>query len=255
MIKAGINGAVTWLDLSTPNISGAESFYPELLAWDEVERSETPTGVYYIGKVGDHQVGGMMEQGPELEGMPASWTIMFYVDDIDATVGKVAELGGSVLTPPFDIPGGARIAIISDPTGGMFGLFAGPPIEGEYYSTTPGAVSWVELLTRDTSAAEAFYTELFGWTAETSETPTTVYTVFKLGDEMVAGMMVMPEMVPAEAPAHWSGYFTVADCAATETHCKDLGGQVLMPTMTIDMGKFAVLEDPAGAKFNVMEYT
>ena len=162
MIKAGIHGAVTWVDLSTPNISGAEAFYSELLAWDEVEKSDTPTGVYHIGKVGDHQVGGMMEQGPELAGMPATWTTFFYTDDIDATVARVPELGGTVATPPFEIPD-ARIAVIADPTGGMFGLFAGPPIEGEYYATTPGAVCWVDLLTWDIAKAGPFYEGLFGW--------------------------------------------------------------------------------------------
>ncbi len=87
---------------------------------------------------------------------------------------------------------------------------------------------------------------------ETSES--TGYTVFELGGDTAAGMLPMPAGVPAAAPAHWSVDFTVADCAGTETHAKEIGGSVLVPTMTIDMGKFAVVADPAGAKFDVMEF-
>jgi predicted enzyme related to lactoylglutathione lyase len=254
MINAGINGAVTWVDLSTPDVSSAVSFYRELLGWADVEESDTPMGKYYIGKVGERQAGGLMGQGPEMAGSPAMWTTFIYADDIEATVAKVERAGGTVLEKPFDIPGGAQVAVVADPTGAMFGVFAGPEIEGEFYSQDPGRVCWVELLTRDLAAEEVFYADLFGWRAETDDSGDTPYTVFKLGEEMVAGMILMPEMVPAEAPSHWAAYFTVADCSAAEARVAELGGQVLVPTMAIDMGKFAVLADPQGATFNIMEY-
>ena len=44
------------------------------------------------------------------------------VDDVDAAVGKVAEAGGQVVQPCFDVPGIGRIAMIADPTGAMLGI-------------------------------------------------------------------------------------------------------------------------------------
>ena len=45
----------------------------------------------------------------------------FAVDDADAAVEKVTELGGSVLRPPMDMPYG-RHADVADPQGAMFAL-------------------------------------------------------------------------------------------------------------------------------------
>jgi len=253
MINAGTHGAVTWIDLSTPDVKAAAKFYQELLGWSEVAVSATPMGDYYIGKVDDRQVGGMMGQGPELAGTPPMWTVFVYVDDVDATAARVADAGGTVLTQPFDIPE-ARIAVIGDRAGAVFGLFGGPEIEGEFYSQDVGRVCWAELMTRDPANAEGFYADLFGWKAVTEPAAGNPYTTFKVGEEMVAGMMMMPDAVPAEVPPYWSVYFNVADCAVIEKMVADMGGQVYVPTMTIDMGKFASFADPQGATFNIMEY-
>jgi len=253
MINADRHGAACWVDLSTPDVRGATSFYGELFGW-EVEASQTPMGEYFIGKVGDHQVGGMMEQSGELIGDPAMWTTFFYVDDIEATVGGVEEARGTILQKPFDIPGGARIAIVADPTGAMLGLFGGPELGGPYYSRDAGSVCWVELLTRDPVAAQGFYTAVFGWEAETTMTSGTAYTMFRLEGHDAAGMMMMPEVVPVEAPAHWGPYFAVDDCRAEERRAADLGATVLRVTHEIDAGKFAVIADPQGAPFNLLEF-
>jgi predicted enzyme related to lactoylglutathione lyase len=68
-------------------------------------------------------------------------------------------------------------------------------------------------------------------------------------------MMMMPQEVPAEAPAHWTVYFAVSDCAAFEQKAAALGGQVLHSTTDIEVGKFAVLADPQGATFHLLEST
>ena len=67
-------------------------------------------------------------------------------------------------------------------------------------------------------------------------------------------MMMMPAEVPAEAPAHWAVYFTVDDCAVATKLAAELGGEVLRPTTEIGIGKFAVLADPQGATFDIMEF-
>ena len=43
----------------------------------------------------------------------------FATDDADAIAAKAAELGGSVLAPPFDVPW-TRLTVVRDPQGATF---------------------------------------------------------------------------------------------------------------------------------------
>ena len=44
-------------------------------------------------------------------------TLYVQVRDLRASLGKASDLGGTVLSEPFDIPGGPTLAAISDPEG------------------------------------------------------------------------------------------------------------------------------------------
>ncbi len=254
MITADTQNAPDWVDLTTPNAQSAVAFYSQLLGW-EMETTSTPMGDYHIAKEHGHEVAGLMEQGPELEGQPPVWTMYINVADVDETAGNVIAAGGAVLEPPFDIPDG-RVAIAADPSGAMFGIIATPLEHSDqrWFSVSSGAVCWLELLTRDPSIAELFYSEVFSWKADTDDSTEPSYTIFRLDGDGVAGMMAMPDEVPAEAPSHWMVYFAVDDCEAAELTAIDLGGRVLRTTHEIDMGRFAVLEDREGAPFQIMEY-
>jgi predicted enzyme related to lactoylglutathione lyase len=63
----------------------------------------------------------------------------------------------------------------------------------------PGALAWNELSIRDTVAATAFYTRVFGWEAGTIDMGGTAYTEWKLAGATRGGMMEMP----AEAPPRY----------------------------------------------------
>jgi hypothetical protein len=51
--------------------------------------------------------------------VPSHWGVTFSVADCDAVVATAVELGGRVVTPPFDA-GPVRAAVVSDPQGGVF---------------------------------------------------------------------------------------------------------------------------------------
>jgi predicted enzyme related to lactoylglutathione lyase len=50
---------------------------------------------------------------------PPHWSVTFGVDDADAIAAKAAELGGSVIAPPFDAPW-VRMTVLADPQGAAF---------------------------------------------------------------------------------------------------------------------------------------
>ena len=74
----------------------------------------------------------------------------------------------------------------------------------------PGEPCWIDLLSSDTGAAERFYGELFGWTAESAGPEYGGYVNFSLDGTRVAGMMgLTPEMGPM--PDAWSIYLASTD--------------------------------------------
>lgn len=246
-------GTVSWVDLSTPDLEGAQRFYGALLGW-ELDTQRTQMGEYTVAQSGGREVAGMMAQAPETAGPPAAWTVFIVVDDMEGTLSDANKAGGAVLQPPFEIPGGALVAVVADRSGAMFALISGGPDPGyPYFSEDAGAVCWAELMTCDVQAATGFYREVFGWIAETDDTSPVPYTVFRLQGDEVAGMIGRPDDLPPELPDSWSAYFSVTDCAATQSLAAELGGSIILPATPTPMGPFAVLADPAGAAFQVME--
>ena len=117
-----------------------------------------------------------------------------------------------------------------------------------------GVFSWAELVTTDVEGAKRFYTGLLGWTTEQApaEKP---YTLAKVGEERVAGIMSVQQCEGGEVPPHWGVYITVDDVDATARKAGELGGKVLYPPTDIpNVGRFSVLMDPQGVVFSVITY-
>jgi uncharacterized protein len=129
---------------------------------------------------------------------------------------------------------------------------AAPTAHGRGTGQRARCLAWNELSTRDTAAAAAFSTEVFGWEALTGDMGGMEYTMWKLDGEEIGGMMDTPADVPAELPPCWLADFGTADCDATVAQATGLGGALLAGPIDIPSGRFAVLTDPAGAVFGVI---
>lgn len=118
-----------------------------------------------------------------------------------------------------------------------------------------GAPVWAESLTNDLAADTAFYEGLFGWTSADSGEAFGHYTTFSLpGGEGREAMGLMP-CPPGMAPSRTlSLHFGTADCDATAAKAKTLGAAVIAePQDVADMLRFAMLLDPQGASFGLVE--
>lgn len=122
--------------------------------------------------------------------------------------------------------------------------------------TTPGAFSWMELLTSDPKAAKEFYEKVFGWEFELFHGDSSMpYNVVKVQGQGVGGIMGVPPQAPKDMPPHWGAYITVKDVDATVKQVEQLGGGVCMGPQDIPkVGRMAVLRDPQGAVFMVIAY-
>jgi predicted enzyme related to lactoylglutathione lyase len=107
-------GAMCWNELATSDVDAAGKFYRETIGWTTNPMDMGEGRTYTIFKSGDTQVGGMMALTPQMHGVPPHWLTYFAVNDCDATVKMVAELGGKVLMGPADVPNVGRFAVCWD---------------------------------------------------------------------------------------------------------------------------------------------
>lgn len=114
-------GALAWNELSSSDVDASAAFYGELFGWTTEPFEDSPQR-YLIIKNGDRGNGGVRELGDQPA--PPHWLAYFGIDDIDAGLAKVQELGGSRLAGPIDI-GIAKIAIVQDPQGAAFAIYDG----------------------------------------------------------------------------------------------------------------------------------
>jgi uncharacterized protein len=113
-------GALVWNELQSPDLDESAAFYSELFGW-KVEQAEGMQEAYLSIKNGTANNGGMRALTPP---SPPSWLTYFGVHDIDAALATVDELGGSKLAGPIDIQI-AKLAVVADPQGAVFALYAG----------------------------------------------------------------------------------------------------------------------------------
>jgi len=115
-------GALCLNQLNTSDPERATEFYSELFGW-RIEQT-APELAYWGIYNGETLNAGMMNLPSGFEG-PPHWLAYFAVEDTDAAVARIGELGGQVAVPPMEVPNGGRIAVGQDPQGAAFALYAG----------------------------------------------------------------------------------------------------------------------------------
>jgi predicted enzyme related to lactoylglutathione lyase len=112
-------GAFTWAELQTSDQAAAVDFYGAVLGMTAEVMDMGPMGTMTGLKVEGNDVASAMDI--QMDGVPPHWGAYFGVADTDAAVARVAELGGSVLVAPMDIPPG-RMAVLADNVGAVFSV-------------------------------------------------------------------------------------------------------------------------------------
>jgi uncharacterized protein len=249
-------GTPSWVELSgTPDVDAAEAFYRDLFGWEIPEQpNSAEMGGYRRAKLNGRDVAGVM--GKMDDSQPTVWATYISVDDAEATMAKVREAGGGVIVETMDVMGMGKMAVFTDPTGAVCGIWEPGSFAGAELVNEDGTFGWNELGTRDVPAARDFYLRVFGWTVEEQEMPGMgTYYVWKDGEHVRGGMADITDMAPPEAPASWLVYFTVPDADAAVETAKAAGGQLLNGPMDISVGRLAILMDAQGAMFAVMAPT
>lgn len=243
-------GTPCWVDLLSSDVDTAKSFYGSVLGWTS-EDAGVEFGGYVNFASDGHRVAGMFPKTAETGG-PDAWTTYISTDDIDATVNRVTDKGGTVMSPAMEVLDLGSMAVVVDPVGAVFGLWQPGTHTGFAKYNEPGSVTWDEHHSKDFSTSTKFYAGVFGWDIEkTSDTDDFRYYQGQIDGETVAGLMDSKAFLPAEVPSHWAVYFSVPDVDDAIATATDNGATVARPAEDTPFGRIADLSDPTGAMFKL----
>ena len=143
------------------------------------------------------------------------------------------------------------MALLTDPEGATFAIWQAKNHAGAGIANEPGALTWAELNSKDPGKNQTFYTQLLGWT--TQPMPDEDYTLFMADNKPSCGMLKIRESA-GNIPPSWTPYFQVTDCAQTVQKAVDEKAKLLVkPTFSENAGTFALLQDPLGAAFGIIQ--
>lgn len=252
---ADATGRFVWYDLMTTDTEKAKEFYVQVTGWgleDWTGRGD-PATPYTMWTVGGAPIGGvnlLPTRGPGSDG--PRWIGYVQVDDVDATVRRAHELGGSVVGDVTVAPDVGRWAVLADPHGAVIAAFtpesSSDPPAGD---PRPGDISWHELATTaDVDDAWDFYEALFGWerTGSFDMGEGWMYRMFGVPGRELGGMFTRSREMPG--PAAWIVYVHVPDLERSLEAVEAAGGHVVNgPTEVPGGDRVAQCVDPQGAVF------
>jgi predicted enzyme related to lactoylglutathione lyase len=241
------NGTPCWVDYGASDLDATKKFYGDLLGW-EFTGGEPEFGGYLTATRNGEQAAGL---GPQQDpNDPPRWTTYFATDDAAATAARITDAGGTVLVEPMEVGPMGTMVIALDPQGNPFGLWQSGMHTGFRIFNEPGGVSWNEAAVDDPDGARAFYGQVFGFHFD--EMPESGgYTTFATDDRPMGGL---GGHQPG-SPKGWTACFSVTSVDDAVSKVESAGGKVTMAAMDTSFGRFAVVEDPWGAPFSVMEST
>jgi len=244
-------GTPCWVDLSSPDVDASVAFYCDLFGWEASEAEQTSGYQMFSweGKV----VSGI--RPIQSEKRSPLWTTYISTDDAAKTVRRAEVAGGSVLMA-MDIKEEVRMVILQDTVGAVFGLWQLGNHRGAQVFNQPVSLTFNQLTTREPEAAKQFYFEVFGWNPGDRDMGAGfAYTYFFNGVRAVAGLMTMDEQWSSEIPSHWQVYFAVEDADVTAARATELSGNAPQPPTDTLFGRVAMLSDPHGAVFSIIQQT
>jgi uncharacterized protein len=253
-VMTPVVGKPAWVDLSTSDPQGSRDFYAKLFGW-RVEVNDDPQyGGYALAKIGDDDAAGI---GPSMDPKaPTAWNLYIGTNDADDLARRVEAAGGMVIAQPFDVGDQGKMAVFRDPVGAFISTWQPSAMRG-FRTEGANAFGWAELNARGRDNALAFYDEVFGWSAKSSDMGEgqASYVEFQVDGESVAGAAELPPNAGPEVPNHWLVYFRVDDVDATYRQALDLGAREMNAPSDFPGGRFAILVDPQGAVFALLRMT
>lgn len=250
-------GKVVFVELVTPDLAASEDFYGHLFGW--TFRDIQAPGIKYAEATLDGRpVAGLVQRRvPAGQHRQPAWLSFFSVRDVDAAKKVALQNGAKVLFDPHSLPERGREAVFADPQGAVFAVLASTSGDPPDLLAEPGEWIWSSLLTSDADTDAAFYQKLFSY--EVFDAPAdggARHLMLASDGYSRASANTLPALPPPDrAHPHWLNFIRVDDVPKATANIIALGGTVLVePRVDRHGGQIAVVADPLGAAFGLLEW-
>ena len=213
------------------------------------------TGTYAIFDKDGSAVAGLGP--PATPGQPSTWSMYVATDDADSAADRVEAAGGEVLVDPFDVSDQGRMAVFADPAGAAFSVWQPKLMKGAELLNAPGVAELERADHPGPGGREGLLRAGLRLAArggaDRGAGPEITYTGWRLGNQLVAGMMpTFDRRLPGRAAGVLGGLLRGRRRGRRRRACRELGGVILVPPRDLPAGRLAVLNDPQGALFCVI---
>ena len=249
-------GKMVWADLVTPDLPAAEKFYGGLFGWT-FHSIRAGTSDYAVAMLDGHPIGGLVEKAiPSGERRQSAWLTFLAVSDVEGVKRMALSHGAKVLADSASYPMRGRQCVLSDPEGAVFAILASSSGDSPDYLPVTGEWIWSSLHAKDAGTAAAFYQDLFGYDVfELPSDDNLEHLILSTDDFARASANSLPGGSARRHP-HWLNFVRVDSAAEMTAKVVAMGGRVLVePRMDRHGGMLAVVADPAGAPFGLMEWS
>lgn len=113
-------GHGNWTELMSSDPKAGLDFYTGLFGWQPSDAMDMgDMGTYQLFRHDGANIGGMMGLG---QAPRPFWQVYFGVNGVNDAIRRVKDAGGTIQHGPHEVPGGAHIAIATDPQGAWFAM-------------------------------------------------------------------------------------------------------------------------------------
>jgi uncharacterized protein len=246
-------GKFVWFDLATENPDAVRAFYGRIFDWQFSQVENAPAS-YTIIEHNGQKIAGMFQHARPAGALVGSrWLAFISVADPAKAAQYAVEHGGQVLRAPETVPGRGTQAILRDPDGAAFGVFATSVGDPPDDPVIDGDVFWLDLFTPEPEKEAAFYAGLAGYSVSETLTPAGHKRwVLAAEDIARAGIVMLP---PGKGGTGWLPYFLVEDVPGTLDRVRSAGGRVIVePRPDLLDGRVAVIADPTGGVVGIVDW-
>ena len=248
-------GKVIFIELVTPDLASTKQFYGGLFGWTFRDIAAGATE-YAEASLDGRPVAGLIHRAlPAGQRRQPAWLSFFSVGDVDAAEKLALQHGAKVLFAPHSFPDRGREAVFADPQGAVFAVLASSSGDPPDFLAAPGEWIWSSLITSDPDTDAAFYQTLFDY--DVFELPASggaQHLLLASRNYARASVNTLPANTPNAHP-YWLNYVRVEDTVKMTAKVLALGGRVLVePRVDRHGGKVAVVADPLGASFGLLEW-
>ena len=230
-------GMPCWIDASVSTSvqrEGLINFYSALFGWTfDVDAPET--GFYSIARHDGRAVLGIGEQ----PGGRGQWITYFSTSDIQRTVERVKANGGQVFIPPMQVMDVGWMALATDPTGAVHGLWQPITFSGFEVVYEPNSPGWFDHVSEDTQIAGRYYENVLSNGIESDAQED--MTILRRGEQWFASLT---RLDGTEKSAQWTPVFVVDSLDRIRTRVRELGGIIIVEEMPVPGSVISMFQDP-----------